>query len=141
MRVLAFAFVLSLATATAFAQPSIDIKQLPRSEFDVQQRDFVSIAFEMTVRNPSEQAITLRRVTMKTVGRSPYVLKDDTVNVEQRIEAGGEATVTFSMWAQAKSGSSPKKSRGMVWVRGTAAFQSDGPERVTTFTDSFREPD
>jgi hypothetical protein len=76
---------------------------------------------------------------MKAVGRSPYVIKDGSVSLDQRIEAGAEATVTFSLWVYPRTGG--QGGRAMVWVRGTAQFESDGRTFVTKFADSFREPD
>jgi len=138
-RFLAIALLVSFVPAFAAAQPVIKVRQLPRSEFDVEQRGAVSIAFEMVVRNPSQQAITLQQVTMKTIGRSPYVLKDGSASFDERIEAGAEATVTFSLWAYPRT--SGNAGRATVWVRGTAQFESDGGAFVTKFSDSFREPD
>ena len=142
-RLQALAFVLSLvpffASAADSSQPVIEVRQLPRSEFDVQQRGAVSIAYEMVIRNHSEQEITLREVTMKTVGRSPYTLKDAVVPFSERIEAGRDATVTFSLWAYPRNGGSA--GHPTVWVRGSAQFESDGRTFVTKFADSFREPD
>ena len=128
------------ALAADSAQPVIDVRQLPRSEFDVEKHGAVSIAYEMVIRNPSQQAITLRQVTMKTAGRSPYTLEDETVPFSERIEAGAEATVTFSLWAHKRSGR--RLGRETVWVRGTARFERDGGATfVRKFADSFREPD
>jgi hypothetical protein len=133
------ALLFAFASIADPASPVLKVRQLPRSEFDVEQRGAVSIAYELVVRNPSQQAVTLRKLTMKTMGRSPYLLKDEAVTLDQVIEAGGEATVTFSMWAYRKS--SERGPRATVWVRGNATFESDGRAFVTKFSDSFHEPD
>lgn len=140
---LAIALCLSVLPLSARAadslQPEIEVRQLPRSEFDVQQRGAVSIAYEMVIRNRSQEAITLREVTMKTVGRSPYVLKDAVVPFSERIEASQDATVTFSLWAYSRN--SGQGAHPMVWVRGSAQFESEGRTFVTKFSRSFRVPD
>ena len=135
LAVVLFAFA-SLADPAA---PVLKVRQLPRSEFDVEQRGAVSIAYELVIRNPSQQPVTLRKLTMKTMGRSPYVLKDEAVTFDQVIEAGGEATVTFSLWAYRKT--TERAPHATVWVRGYAHFESGGRTFVTKFADSFREPD
>ncbi|MGZ8708735.1 MAG: hypothetical protein ACXW28_00805 [Thermoanaerobaculia bacterium] len=140
---LAIALCLSVvpvsAPAADLSQPEIEIRQLPRSEFDVQQRGAVSIAYEMVIRNRSQQAITLREVTMKRVGRSPYVLKNAVLPFTERIEASQDATVTFSLWAYSRN--SGQGAHAMVWARGSAQFESDGRTYVTKFSQSFRVPD
>jgi hypothetical protein len=128
-----------IASAGDSPEAVIRVRQLPRSEFDVEKRGAVSVAYEMIVRNPSQQAITLRQVTMKTAGRSPYTLEDEAVSFSERIEAGAEATVTFSLWAHKRSGR--RAGRETVWVRGTARFETGGGTFVRKFADSFREPD
>ena len=139
----AVAVLLFLVSVSAFAadpaEPAIEVRQLPRSEFDVQQRGAVSIAYEMVIRNTTQQAITLRELTMRTVGRSPYVLKDATLPFAESIGAGQDATVTFSLWAYPRNDG--HSGRGTVWVRGSAQFERDGTTFVTKFASSFREPD
>ena len=68
------------ASSTPAAQaPVVDIQveQLPDSGFAVQNRGAVSTAYQMSVRNRSNAAITLRKVEMRTVGRSPYLLRNE----------------------------------------------------------------
>lgn len=140
LRTLAVVLVLLPLSASAdSARPVIKITQLPRSEFDVERRGAVSIAYSVVIRNPSQQAVTLKKLSMKTVGRSPYTLQDEAVTFDERIEPGSEATVTFSLWASRKT--TERAAHATVWVRGNAGFESDGQTFVTKFSDSFREPD
>ncbi len=142
MSLRALAVVLVLLPLSVFAdsaKPVIKITQLPRSEFDVERRGAVSIAYSMVIRNPSQQAVTLKKLAMKTLGRSPYTLQDEAVTFDERIEPGSETTVTFSLWAYRKS--NVHAAHATVWVRGNANFESDGGTFVTKFSDSFREPD
>src|ERR671925_400872 len=77
------------------------IVQLPDEGFAVEERGFVSVAYQMTVRNRSTERIALRRVEMKTVRSSPYRLRDESVALTESIEAGQEAVVVFTMWRTA----------------------------------------
>lgn len=128
----------STTSATA-GQPEIQISQLPRSEFDVEQRGAVSVAYQMVVRNKTSETIVLRQLTMKTMGRSPYSLRDEAVTFNETIASGGEATVTFSMWAIPRE--ERAAGRQTVWVRGTAVFSKGTANLATTFSQSFSEPD
>lgn len=128
----------SAAPVTA-VRPEIRIEQMPRSEFDVEHQGATSIAYQMTVRNPFNEPITLQRVTMQAVGRSPYLLRDTPATLDQTIEPGGEATVTFSMWAYPREGQS--SSGNTVWVQGDATFLTSTGTVTEKFSDSFHQPD
>ena len=123
------------APATADA-PEIRITQLPPSEFEVQQQGADSIAYSMTVKNRSAEPITLKQIEMKTVGRSPYVLKTSPVPLDEKIDPGAEKVVPFSMWAYPNS----TKAGEMVWVQGTATFEGTKGSFKTPFAQSFRRP-
>lgn len=92
----------------------------------------------MLVRNHSAGAITLQSIEMRTVGRSPYSLRNEPAALSQTIEAGQEATVTFSMWsyAQQKTSTGPD----LVWVDGAVHYKSAAGEAKQAFSQSFREP-
>lgn len=120
------------------ASLEIHITQLPDSGFAVQNRGATSIAYEMLVRNHSAGAVTLRSVEMRTVGRSPYSLRSDPAALNQTIEAGKEATITFSMWSYEQQKGST--SENTVWVNGTVHYTGTAGEASQPFAQSFREP-
>ena len=136
-------FLIALACASSpavqdTAKPEIELAQLPSSEFTAEMRGAVSMAYQMTIRNPSAEVLTLHALEMKTVGRSPYVLRDDTLSFDQRILPGEEVSVVFEMWAYPE----PSRSTGkQVWVRGTATFESPSGNFNTVFSRSFLQPD
>lgn len=114
------------------------IEQLPASEFDVEQKGAVSVAYRMTVRNRSANQVTLRQLEMQAVGRSPYVLRNETLSFNETIEPGSEATVAFSMWAYPRAEGAG--SGRTVSVRGVAHFDGPAGSFQTPFWQSFREP-
>lgn len=121
-------------TSTAL---DVQIEQLPDSGFEVQKQDAVSVAYQMTVHNRSAVPVTLRRVEMRTVGRSPYLLRSEAAEVNEVIEAGKSATVTFSMWSSSRKGSAAKST---VWVQGTISYDGATAGQRESFSASFREP-
>jgi hypothetical protein len=139
---IAVSFLLLLAgCATQAALDSnasdLRIEQLPDAGFAVQDRGATSVAYEMTVRNPRNEPVVLRRIEMKTVGRSPYKLRSEPATVSETIEPGAESRVSFTMWSYAHE---PSKVKQMVFVSGTLHFESARGNFTQAFTDSFREP-
>ena len=132
--------VLACATSTDTSPIDVDlrIEQLPDAGFAVEDRGAFSIAYQMTVRNRTPDRMTLRRIDMRTIGRSPYTLRDAPAILNEPVEPGAEATVTFTMWGYSAGQRSGK--REMVQVTGTAAFESAKGFLEKEFTQSFREP-
>lgn len=117
--------------------PEIKVEQLPDSGFVVEEKGSVSIAYQMTVRNPSADPITLRQIEMQAIGRSPYLLRKDPVTVNETIEPGKEAVVPFSMWSYPRNEGSK---HDLVSVQGTAQFDTKAGTIRKSFTQSFRAP-
>lgn len=120
------------------ADVQLRLEQLPDAGFAVEKRGAVSVAYQMTVRNGTADAITLRKVEMKTSIRSPYTLRDEPAILSEVIEPGKEALVTFTMWSDSRGERS--KSRSTVFVSGIAHFDSAKGSFQKPFTQYFREP-
>ena len=128
------------ASSTGTAAPDLDvqIEQLPDAGFAVEDRGAVSVAYQMRVRNRLAERITLRKIEMQTLGRSPYTLRNTPAEVSEAIEPGQEAVVTFTMWSYPREQRSTM--RQMVWVRGAVHFDSATGTLRKEFSQSFREP-
>lgn len=125
--------------ATDASSLQLRIEQLPTSDFVVEDRGAVSIAYQLEVRNQSDAPITLRELTMEAVGRSPYVLRNGAVSFKETIAPGETRTLPFSMWAYSHS-EGTKKGGATVYVRGVAQFETASGTRRKPFNLSFREP-
>lgn len=117
---------------------NLRIEQLPDAGFAVEDRGAVSIAYQMSVENRSTGVITLRKVEMRTAGRSPYTLRKEPATMNETIEPGKTARVIFTMWSFSQEQRSTV--REMVFVNGVAYFDSDQGSFEVPFTQSFREP-
>ena len=138
--VVPFVFLMGCASTTTADRTKADlrIEQLPDAGFAVEDRGAVSVAYQMTVENRSTGAITLRKVEMRTAGRSPYTLRKEPATMNETIEPGKTAQVIFTMWSFSQAQRSTV--RGMVFVNGVAYFDSDQGSFEVPFTQSFREP-
>jgi hypothetical protein len=125
-------------TTADLAKADLKIEQLPDAGFAVEDRGAVSIAYQMTVENRSAGAITLRKVEMRTGGRSPYTLRREPATMNETIEPGKTAQVIFTMWGVSQEQRSTMHE--MVFVNGVASFDSDQGSLEVSFAQSFREP-
>src|SRR5688500_2134545 len=118
-------FLMGCATTTTadLSRAHLRIEQLPDAGFAVEDRGAVSIAFQMSVENRSTGVITLRKVEMRTGGRSPYTLRKEPATMNETIEPGKTAQVIFTMWSFLQEQRSTV--REMVFVNGVAYFDSD----------------
>ena len=133
-------FLLGCATTTTADRTKADlrIEQLPDAGFAVEDRGSVSFAYKLAVENRSAGVITLRKVEMRTAGRSPYTLRKDPAPMNETIEPGKTAQVIFTMWSFSQAQRSTV--REMVFVNGVAYFDSDQGSFEVPFSQSFREP-
>jgi hypothetical protein len=120
-------------------EPQLTFEQLPSSDLVVEQRGAVSIAYQVTVRNPLAEPIRLTRLDMKTVGRSPYLLRAEQLSFNETIEPGKDTPVVFSMWAIRRAQRSSRNDN--VWVQGTATFEGPNGTFQKTFSQAFAEPE
>jgi len=122
----------------AEAGADLRIEQLPDAGFAVEDRGAISIAYQMSLQNRSTEVMTLRKVEMQTIGRSPYTLRKEPAELNATIEPGNEGSVTFTMWSYSQGQRS--KLRNVVWVSGVLYFDTAKGSFTKAFTQSFREP-
>lgn len=141
------ALALLLPTACATTTPAsagtasaidVRVEQLPDAGFNVEDKGAASIAYQMTIHNGLTAPITLRKVEMRALDRSPYSLRTTPAEMSEVIAPGRESTVTFTMWSYRKAQRSTAKA--MVYVSGTAFFAGAQGEMRKEFSQSFREP-
>jgi hypothetical protein len=102
----------------------------------IEQRGAISVAYQLTVRNPRGEAITLKKLSLKTFGRSPYTFREpDAILDTATIPPGEEVPIAFSMWVVRHANAADRKER--VLVHGTAVFAAGDDEFQTEFTQSF----
>ena len=135
-----FLLLSGCASSSDTGSPTLDlqIEQMPDAGLSVEDRGFLSVAYQMTVRNRSTDPITLSSIEMKTIRNSRYTLRNESVALTETIEAGQEAVVTFGMWKT--PGETRSTMRELVWVSGVVAFHNAKGNFKRPFTQSFREP-
>ena len=64
----------------------------------------VNVQYEVTVNNPTDQAITMRRLDLRTEGPGAYALRTSGSPMNVKIAPKSSATFTVSAWGQARGG-------------------------------------
>lgn len=64
----------------------------------------VNVQYQVTVNNPTDQEVTLRRLDLRTEGSGAYVLRTGGTPMNVKIAPKSSATFTVSAWGQARGG-------------------------------------
>jgi hypothetical protein len=109
--------------------------QLTPSNFNANVLYFpgpVSVTFQLTVRNPTNQPYTLRSLELRTTGGGPFRLRTGSVPVNKTIAPNGSTTVQIAAWGRSSGGYLAAEEP--VTISGTAYLQdSNGKNFVRLF--------
>jgi len=83
----------------------------------------LSVNLQLTVRNPSQETITLKRVDFSTIGQGAYIVPGASRPFNKEIPA--DQTIELQTWVPAESQGSIIGNNGPVTMRVTAFFGSD----------------
>jgi hypothetical protein len=93
----------------------------------------VNVRYQLTINNPTDETIRMRRIDLQTVGRGAYSLRTGATTIEATVPAHGSVTIPLSAWGRAPGGYF--RSNEPVTLRGLAYF--DSPHG--TFLKQFNE--
>jgi hypothetical protein len=113
------------SSALNIAKPEIEIAQtssVPVAARDVQGG--LSVRFALRLSNRADQEITLRRVTLNSVGEGAYKLPPTSKPFKVLIPPGGREVV--EMWVGSQTGLSVVGANGPVTLRVVCEFESAG---------------
>ena len=98
----------------------------------------INVQLALSVNNPTDRTLTLRRLDLASVGQGAFALRTGSVPMNERIPPGGQTTVTLSTWAQARGGRLTVNEP--VTVRGIAQFDDGtGHPFTRVFTQNLNE--
>jgi hypothetical protein len=93
----------------------------------------MTAALEMTINNPTADAITLRSLDLRTEGPSAFRLRTGSTAVNKTIPPNSSATLTMSAWGQSAGGYFA--SSEPISIRGLAYFDSPHGSFTRLFND------
>jgi hypothetical protein len=98
----------------------------------------VNVQYQITVVNPTNNTLTLKRLDLQSVGLGAYSIRTGPTPMHETIVANGISTIGLSAWANARGGYLIKNEP--VTLRGTATFDDGHGHTFTSlFTDTMSE--
>ena len=116
--ILLLAIALPMMAANA---PAVEARlvQVTQPSDTVYFRGPVTVAYQLTITNPTNQPITLTRVNLSSEGPGAYTLRTGDAPVKTVVPANGNTTLNLSAWATARGGfmrgSEPVNMRVQLW--------------------------
>ena len=96
----------------------------------------VNLQYQLAIKNPSNEPVTLRRIDLSTIGPGAYSLHTGATPISRAIPANGTVALNLSAWGQSAGGF--LRSEEPVTIRGVAYFEAPGHKSfVKQFTGSF----
>jgi hypothetical protein len=120
-------------------EPKIDVhlEQLTSTDDMFYFRGPINIQYRLTVSNPTDQPVTLRRLELSTLGPGSYSLHTGTSPVTRSIAPHGTTSLTLSAWGRSSGGY--LRSQEPVSIRGVAYFEDATRHSfVKQFIENFR---
>jgi hypothetical protein len=84
----------------------------------------VNLQFEVTLSNPTEQSVTLRRLDLRSTGSGAFFLRATGLTFNVEVKPHATATVTRSVWGNSRGGRLAADEP--IQLQATAYF--DGPQ-------------
>lgn len=142
----ALVFVACVASACASSATDRDSPEAPEVVLGQQftgaetlfLRGPVPLTFSLTIRNPLDVPVTLRRVELRTQGQGGYTLRAEAPHLDKTIPAGGEETIQLHTWGRSSGGIVSRSSP--VSLLGTAVFDSPRGDLARVFTAYLPQP-
>jgi len=138
---IAAAFILLIGLsgyAWGASEPKLDIhlQQLTSTDDMFYFRGPINIQYRLTVSNPTDQPVTLRRLELSTMGPGSYSLRTGASPVTRTIPPNSTTSITLSAWGRSSGGY--LRSQEPVSIRGVAYFEDAGRHSfVKQFVENF----
>jgi hypothetical protein len=116
---------------------NISMQQLTSSGDLFYFRGPINIQYQLSIANPTDQPVTLKRLELSSLGPGSYSIHTGATPITRTIAPRGTTTLTLSAWGRAAGGY--LRSEEPVTVRGVAYFEGPkGHSFVRQFMENFR---
>jgi hypothetical protein len=95
----------------------------------------INLQFQLSITNPTNQPLALRRVDLETFGSGAFTLRTSGPPMNLKVPPGGTTNYVISVWGRSRGGylaaSEP------VTIRGVAYFDSPSGPLLRTFNENI----
>jgi hypothetical protein len=129
-----FAIFMIAVSSMAASTPAVQahLTQTTQPSDMIFFRGPISIQYQLTITNPTNQPLTLSRLNLSTIGPGGYRLRTGDAIVKTVVPANGSTALNLSTWAYARGGfvrsTEPVEVRGQLWL---------APAKGKTFVKQF----
>ena len=95
----------------------------------------VNIQYQLSITNPTSDALTLTRLDLETIGPGAYSLRTAATPMNLKVPPNSTATYTISVWGRARGGYLAADEP--VTLRGTAYFKGPSGSFVRILTENI----
>ena len=118
--------------------PQVELAQAFTGTETLFMRGPVPLTFNLTIHNPLDVPVTLRRVELRTQGTGAYELRAEAPNLDRTIAPAATETIQLYTWGRTGGGIVSRSSP--VSLVGTATFDSPEGSLVRVFTEYLPQP-
>src|SRR5438132_5019312 len=129
---LALGLLLACASSSQSSGPNVTLQLQPINQpTDVFYFSGpINLQYRLVINNPTDQALTLTRLDLRTIGPGAYSLRTTATPMNLKVAPNSATVYTISVWGYSRGGY--LASTGPVTLQGTAYFKgrSDGFVRI-----------
>jgi len=116
---------------------NISMQQLTSSGDMFYFRGPINIQYQLSIENPTNQPVTLKRLELSSLGPGSYSIHTGSTPITRTIVPRGTTTLTLSAWGRSTGGY--LRSEEPVTIRGVAYFDTpSGHSFVRQFIQNFQ---
>jgi hypothetical protein len=130
-------FLLACASSNQSNGPNVAIQlaQVSQSNDVFYFRGPVSIQYQVSIANPTNQELTLTRLDLQTIGPGAYSLRANGTPMNLKVAPNSTSTYLISVWGYSSGGY--LRSSEPVSIRGTAYFQGASGSFLRLFNQNI----
>ena len=114
---------------------TVQLAQVAQSSDVFYFRGPVSIQYQVSINNPTNEELTLTRLDLQTIGPGAYSLRANGTPMNLKVAPGSTSTYLISVWGYSSGGY--LRSSEPVSIRGTAYFQGATGSFLKQFNENI----
>ena len=137
LSILGLLFLVSCGSSQQSAGPNVAIQLVPlNTSSDIFYFSGpINVQYQLSVANPTNQPIKLRKLELQTIGSGAYAIRNTSSPMNVTIPPNSTSTFTISVWGYSRGGS--MRSTEPVTIRGIGYFDASSGPFIRMFTENI----